>query len=193
MSKGISSFLRTANLGSLRRIVLTHGHSDHVGALSDLIDQYNVPIYAHKIEQPFMEGELAYPRRKKAQKTVQVGWVQPLSEDMEGKLLSVGGLVPYHVPGHSPGHVVYYHERDNVLLAGDAFTSKKGKLRKPMPMFTADMKMAVKCGVDIVRRLNPERLEVCHGNPVFHPFDQIDDYFKANMSIRHSKGVGNDL
>ena len=80
-------------------------------------------------------------------------------------------------PGHSPGHVVYYHEQDQVLLAGDLFTSKKGNLHQPMPMFTADMAEAVRSS-SIVEQLKPKRLEVCHGNSVLNPADQLKDYIQ---------------
>src|SRR5690349_15288488 len=34
-------------------IILTHGHFDHVGALRDLAEEWNVPIYAHEAELPY--------------------------------------------------------------------------------------------------------------------------------------------
>jgi glyoxylase-like metal-dependent hydrolase (beta-lactamase superfamily II) len=67
--------------------------------------------------------------------------------------------------------VVYYHEADQVLLAGDLFTSRGGKLRPPMAMFTADMAQALRSG-EIVQRLRPKRVEVCHGGPVLSPAEQ---------------------
>lgn len=123
----------------------------------------------------YMEGELPYPRRKKAAVTVSKNITLSLPKDGEGKLVSMAGLTPYHTPGHSPVHVVYYHEQDQVMLAGDLFTSKKGHLQKPMPMFTSDMKEAINSS-SIVSQLKPLRLEVCHGNSVFNPADQIEEY-----------------
>lgn len=178
MAKGILSFIERSQDRQLKRIVLTHGHSDHVGALKKILKTESVPAYAHHIEIPYMEGDLAYPRRKKAAQSVEKNVAQPLIEDQQGNLQSIGGLKPYLAPGHSPGHVVYYHEKDRVLLAGDLFTSKKGKLHRPMPMFTADMNEAIRSS-EIVRLLNPDRLEVCHGDPVFYPAEQLDHYIKT--------------
>ncbi|WP_044640354.1 MBL fold metallo-hydrolase [Risungbinella massiliensis] len=177
MAKGILKFIDQLEAGPLQRIVLTHGHSDHVGAVKKIVEATRVPVYAHRIEIPYMEGDLPYPGRKKATPLVARQLSQALPEDDQGKNLSIGGLTPYLTPGHSPGHVVYFHEEDGVLLAGDLFTSKKGKLYRPIPMFTADMKEAVKSS-SIVRKLQPKRLEVCHGDSVMLPTEHLDEYIQ---------------
>lgn len=182
MAKGISACLKSPGGGPLERILLTHGHSDHVGAIPRLLKDAapsSLPVYAHRVEIPYMEGDVAYPRRKKAAASVARGLAQPLPEDGDGRPLAIGGLTPLLAPGHSPGHVVYYHERDRVLLAGDLFTSKKGKLRRPMPAFTADMREAVQSSL-LLRELDPVHLEVCHGDPVLRPAEQLDGYLRAN-------------
>lgn len=71
--------------------------------------------------------------------------------------------------------VVQYHEQDQALLAGDLFTSKRGKLQKPMAMFTADMDEAIKSSI-IVEQLKPIMLEVCHGDTVHNPASQMKAY-----------------
>jgi glyoxylase-like metal-dependent hydrolase (beta-lactamase superfamily II) len=42
-------------------IVLTHGHFDHVGALRELADRWDVSIYAHRLEMPYLTGRSDYP------------------------------------------------------------------------------------------------------------------------------------
>ena len=42
-------------------IVLTHGHFDHVSAARELADSWNIPIYAHKLESPYLTGKMKYP------------------------------------------------------------------------------------------------------------------------------------
>jgi len=185
IAKGILTFIEELGAGPLKRIVLTHGHSDHVGAIQKIMEKNSVPLFAHRIEIPYMQGEQLYPRRKKLEKNVPAGLAQPMAETEEGRLAAIGGLRPFLTPGHSPGHVVYYHEQDQVLLAGDLFTSKKGKLHRPMPMFTADMAEALKSS-QIVRELRPVQLEVCHGKPVKNPAEQLDAYLadtSAALSI----------
>lgn len=163
----------------LEQIVLTHGHSDHVGSLKRILETYPVPVYAHETEIPYMEGSMPYPRRKKAEATVQPGLAAPL--DMQTR---IGGLMPYATPGHSPGHTAYFHEQDRVLLAGDLFTSKRGQLNRPMPMFTADMKQAVESGA-IVEQLAPKLVSVCHGGDVVitDPKQQVAAY--RSISLAH--------
>src|SRR5207302_7243827 len=42
-------------------IVLTHGHFDHVGAAGELAKLWDIPIYAHPLEFPYLNGEKEYP------------------------------------------------------------------------------------------------------------------------------------
>lgn len=175
MAKGIMKFVNQLNAGPLRRILLTHGHSDHVGAVKAILTRNKVPVYAHDIEIPYMEGELLYPKRKKLENNLPKQLAQSLLKDEQGQLTAIARLTPYLTPGHSPGHVVYYHEIDQVLLAGDLFNSKRGKLRPPM--FTPYMDVALQSSF-IVEELKPERLEVCHGSTVFRPEDQLEEYVR---------------
>ncbi|SDN62973.1 Glyoxylase, beta-lactamase superfamily II [Psychrobacillus sp. OK028] len=186
MTKGIIKFIEQHNGLSLQRILLTHGHSDHVGAIKGILKKYEVPVYAHSIEIPYMEGEIIYPKRKKLENNLPKTLTKPLLEDDSNTLMKIGGLTPYFTPGHSPGHVVYYHEQDQVLLAGDLFTSKKGKLKPPMAVFTADMKQAL-ASASIIKHLKPKQLEVCHGNTVYHPFDQLEEYEQRKEKILGGK------
>ena len=39
----------------------THGHFDHVGALEDLAEKWDVPVYAHDVEHTYLNGRAAYP------------------------------------------------------------------------------------------------------------------------------------
>src|SRR4051794_7586249 len=42
-------------------IVLTHAHFDHVGVLEDLAEEWDVPVYAHALEHPYLNGGASYP------------------------------------------------------------------------------------------------------------------------------------
>jgi glyoxylase-like metal-dependent hydrolase (beta-lactamase superfamily II) len=121
-------------------IILTHGHFDHVGALSTLAAEWNVPVYAHPLEIPFLTGQASYPP---PDPTVGGGlmttmswlyprgpvdvtdYIHPLPNDN-----TIPGLKDWkyiHTPGHSPGHISLFRESDRVLLAGDAFVTTKAE------------------------------------------------------------------
>lgn len=42
-------------------IILTHGHSDHSGSVEELLRYWNVPVYAHELEMPYLTGRSSYP------------------------------------------------------------------------------------------------------------------------------------
>lgn len=121
-----------------RAIILTHGHFDHVGALIDLIQYWQVPVYAHQLELPFLTGKKSYPE---PDPTVEGGLVakmsalfpkEPIQLGKEVEKLPSDGSIPHmpefrwiHTPGHTPGHISLFREKDRVLLAGDAFVTVK--------------------------------------------------------------------
>ncbi|MFC0562518.1 MBL fold metallo-hydrolase [Halalkalibacter alkalisediminis] len=162
-------------LGELKAVLLTHGHSDHVGGLKKILDKHKLPVYSHVLDIKHMEGKEPFPGRKKKENLVAPGIVTPLQQRDDGTLKAVGNLVPYHTPGHSPGHVSYYHTTDRVLIGGDLFTSKRGKLKQPIKMFTADMSQAVE-SANIVKDLKPAVVSICHGEDIQQPHTQINSY-----------------
>ena len=42
-------------------IILTHGHADHTGSLKNLLKDWDVPVYAHPLELPYLRGKSSYP------------------------------------------------------------------------------------------------------------------------------------
>jgi glyoxylase-like metal-dependent hydrolase (beta-lactamase superfamily II) len=170
-------------------IILTHGHFDHVGALKELATEWNVPIYAHHLEIPYLTGLSSYPPPDPSvggggmaymsfmypKKPIELGgMVQPLPPD---------GFVPglpewrwFHTPGHSPGHVSFFRERDRTLIAGDAVTTRKPEsvlavitdepeVCGPPTYFTPDW-AAAKASVHTIAALNPNIIATGHGIPM---------------------------
>jgi len=44
-----------------KAIILTHGHFDHRGSVLELADEWNVPVYCHHLERPYLAGQSSYP------------------------------------------------------------------------------------------------------------------------------------
>lgn len=169
-------------------ILLTHGHTDHAGSAAALAEQWNVPIYAHALELPYITGRSPYPPKDPTvggamallsrvfpMNVVNLsGLVQPLPDD---------GIVPglpnwqwLFTPGHSPGHVSFFCAEKSVLLAGDAFTTvnldsfvdiatKRPQISVPPPPFTCDW-AAARNSVARLAALNPSAIGCGHGRPM---------------------------
>lgn len=172
-----------------KAIILTHGHFDHVGSLRTLAEEWDVPIYAHELELPYLTGRSDYPPPDPG-----VGGgifastsfmyprgaydfrprIQPLPSD--GTIPHMPGWRWIHTPGHSPGHVSFFRERDRVLIAGDAFTTQKQEsfwgvmtqhqhVHGPPMYFTIDWE-AARHSVQALARLQPSVAATGHGIPM---------------------------
>jgi glyoxylase-like metal-dependent hydrolase (beta-lactamase superfamily II) len=117
-------------------IILTHGHFDHVGSIVDLILQWNVPVYAHSMEAPFLTGEQAYPEPDTSVEGGMLAKIsslypnEPINIREALQVLPSDGSVPHlpdwewiHVPGHSPGQVALFRKSDRLLISADAFVT----------------------------------------------------------------------
>lgn len=170
-------------------ILLTHGHFDHVGAIVELVRHWRVSVYAHESELPYLTGRRKYPD---ADPTVEGGLVakmsplfpvEPIQLGGHVKALPRDGIVPgmsewkwVHTPGHTPGHVSLFRERDRVLIAGDAFvTVKQDSLYKVLtqeeevsgpPRYLTPDWQAAWHSVNKLARLRPSAAVTGHGLPM---------------------------
>ena len=194
-TKGLIQRAAAARFGEGSRpaaIVMTHGHFDHVGALEGLAKDWDVPVYAHALERPYLDGTAAYPPGDPA---VGGGLVATLSPFYPTKPVDVGsrlktlsddGSVPpmpgwrwIHTPGHSPGHVSFFHDDDAALIVGDAFITvagesayatalQKPELHGPPKYFTIDWDSA-RASVRTLAALEPRVAITGHGQPLQGP------------------------
>lgn len=123
-------------------IFLTHGHFDHSGSARVLSDHWGVPVYAHRLELPYLTGRSGYPPPDptvggaiamlsrvlphdgidlggRLRTLVSVASVPDVLDD-EGPLPGLPGWKWVFTPGHSPGHVAYFRAADRTLIAGDS-------------------------------------------------------------------------
>ena len=169
-------------------IVLTHGHFDHVGSVRELVRRWNVPVYAHELEMPYLTGRSAYPPPDPAvgggamatmsrffpRKAINLDSVLPLPAD--GAIPVIGEWRWIHTPGHSPGHVSLFRDYDGALVAGDAFVTTKqeslsavltqrAEVHGPPAYYTSDWRAAEE-SVDALVALEPSVAVTGHGVPM---------------------------
>lgn len=167
-------------------IILTHGHFDHVGGITTLLKKWDVPVYAHPLELVYLTGKKAYPE---PDTSVEGGMLAKISSiyphepiDISGAVIpllddhSLLGLPEWkwvHTPGHSPGHISLFRERDRLLIAGDAFVTvkqdsfykvlvQKEEVQGPPNYLTTDWTAAKKSVINLAA-LEPEWVITGHG------------------------------
>lgn len=173
-------------------ILLTHGHFDHVGSLRALAEDWDVPVYAHHLEMPYLTGRSQYPP---PDPTVGGGWMAilsplyprgPIDLGRRVQVLPADGSIPtlpgwrwIHTPGHTAGHVSFFRDDDRVLIAGDAFVTTKQEsltsvlqqrteLHGPPAYYTSDW-MAASQSVQRLADLEPNVFACGHGLPMSGP------------------------
>lgn len=128
--KVIKSFLEKNEL-TLTKILLTHAHLDHIFGLKLILDEYDVPFYLHKEELPVYENAEA----------VASGYGVSLSlPQKKYELISETETIPFgnqeleirFAPGHSPGSICFYSEKDGFVISGDVlFQNSIGRTDLP--------------------------------------------------------------
>ena len=170
-------------------IVLTHGHFDHVGALETLAERWDVPVYAHRLELPYITGQASYPPMDPSVGGGTQALMSPLfprgpwNVGHRAHALPEDGSVPFaagwrwfHTPGHSPGHVSLVRDEDRLIIAGDAVITTKQEstfsvltqhpvVRRPPAYATTDWQLA-RMSVEAIAALEPELLATGHGVPM---------------------------
>lgn len=103
----------------LERILVTHGHLDHAGGVAELAERLGLPVEGPHREDAFWIDGLT-------QQAVAFRFpaARPFTPDRwlaQGDTVTVGGLTldVLHCPGHTPGHVVFFHAGSRLALVGD--------------------------------------------------------------------------
>jgi len=103
----------------LEKILLTHGHLDHVGAAAEIAAQLKIPIIGPHKEDAFWLNAL--PQQAEMFGFASLSAFQPDQWLQDNDSVSVGDLTfeVIHCPGHTPGHVIFYHENSKTAFVGD--------------------------------------------------------------------------
>lgn len=163
----------------LKRIVLTHAHDDHVGALDALKQQLNdVQVYISRRDHRLLQGDQSLDPEEK-QTPIRGGvpkTIQTKADVLLDEQDRVGSLLAISAPGHTPGSMAFLDTRDNALIAGDAFQTRggvavSGQLRPwfPFPALATWNKEAALASASKLAAYRPSLLAVGHGRMLRNP------------------------
>jgi glyoxylase-like metal-dependent hydrolase (beta-lactamase superfamily II) len=192
-------------------ILLTHGHFDHVGSALALAEKWDVPIYVHRNEFPFLTGRSTYPP---ADPTIG-GAMAFLSRfipsrppdlssrlrELPNDLSMLPGWECIPTPGHSPGHVSFFRPSDRILIDGDAIAtmnmdswsgllSGRRELARAGAPFNYDWDLT-RASVKKMASLRPSVLACGHGNPMSDPDlpGRLEEFAENFPVPRHGRYV----
>lgn len=108
---------------TLVKVLLTHAHIDHAGATKSVADLYNVPV-----EGPHQEDQFWIDLIPQQKERFGFAHADSFSTDRwlnQGDKVTFGNieLDVYFCPGHTPGHVVFYHKQSKLAQVGDVLFS----------------------------------------------------------------------
>ncbi|MDJ0951312.1 MAG: MBL fold metallo-hydrolase [Alphaproteobacteria bacterium] len=103
----------------LEKILLTHGHIDHAGGTAELAQQLGLPIEGPQIEDKFWIDALAEQGAQFGLPGAQVFTPDRWLEDGDTVQFGEVEMAVIHCPGHTPGHVVFFHEPSRLAQVGD--------------------------------------------------------------------------
>ncbi|WLR52124.1 MBL fold metallo-hydrolase [Bacillus tianshenii] len=163
----------------ITRIVLTHAHEDHVGALDRLKEALpNAEVFISSRDAKILRGDVSLEPTE-PQVKIRGGVpkkIRTTPNQMIVDGMQVGSLQAVAAPGHTPGSMAFFDTRTHALVAGDAFQTRGGvavagtlKSFFPFPAMATWHKETALESARKLSRLNPSLLAVGHGRMLKDP------------------------
>ncbi|MBD5801931.1 putative metallo-hydrolase [Azoarcus sp. Aa7] len=104
---------------TIEKLLITHGHIDHAGGTAKLARELGVPVEGPQEEDRFWIAGM--PQQSKMFGFPDVEAFEPDRWLHDGDTVTVGEetLRVIHAPGHTPGHVVFFHADARLAIVGD--------------------------------------------------------------------------
>jgi len=105
--------------GKVEKILVTHGHLDHVGAVANLSEKLDLPIEGPHKEDSFWIDMLPQQSQMMGFPPAKVFTPTRWLEDGDSVTVGTTRLDVLHCPGHTPGHVVFIEPKSKLAIVGD--------------------------------------------------------------------------
>lgn len=168
----------------ISKIILTHAHEDHVGALDKIKEALpDVPVYISERDNRIMHGDTTLDEHEH-QTPIKGGVPKKLKTRAnillkEGDL--IGSLAAIETPGHTPGSMSFLDIRSKALIAGDAYQTRGGIAVAgdivpwfPFPAFGTWSKETSIVSAKKLVNYQPKLLAVGHGEMLENPIREME-------------------
>lgn len=174
----------------LKRILLTHADIDHAGSAKAIQAETGAVVYASGATAVYLQQGQSPDHLPKLVQWISNAFVRypALSETViqtieDGDELPIlGGMKILATPGHTMEHHSFYSPSTGVLFAGDALSTRNGRLQSTPPRITADQTAANQSALRLLN-LSPTLIACGHGKPMRNPLQE--DIITLTNQLKH--------